>query len=153
MVSYGVCEYISCAFFVSSRIRHTRCALVTGVQTCALPISAARRDFRRRISAPEGSGFGQGEADEALDRGRWILRLAAAQDDDLAVPREMQGLLAHRVQVTPPEIGRVALAATPLGKGAGDVIGPEAAAGAGLVQQGEDCLRHRTGSSAQIGRE
>src|SRR3546814_8272524 len=27
-------------FFFSSRIRHTRCALVTGVQTCALPISA-----------------------------------------------------------------------------------------------------------------
>src|SRR3546814_6926674 len=25
-------------FFFSSRIRHTRCALVTGVQTCALPI-------------------------------------------------------------------------------------------------------------------
>src|SRR3546814_17785366 len=25
--------------FVSSRRRHTRCALVTGVQTCALPIS------------------------------------------------------------------------------------------------------------------
>src|SRR3546814_5143825 len=25
-------------FFVSSRRRHTRCALVTGVQTCALPI-------------------------------------------------------------------------------------------------------------------
>src|SRR3546814_6117925 len=32
-------------FFFSSRRRHTRCALVTGVQTCALPISrlAARR--------------------------------------------------------------------------------------------------------------
>src|SRR3546814_1758662 len=28
-------------FFVSSRRRHTRCALVTGVQTCALPICAA----------------------------------------------------------------------------------------------------------------
>src|SRR3546814_7646795 len=27
-------------FFVSSRRRHTRCALVTGVQTCALPIFA-----------------------------------------------------------------------------------------------------------------
>src|SRR3546814_7657621 len=27
-----------CCFF-SSRSRHTRCALVTGVQTCALPIS------------------------------------------------------------------------------------------------------------------
>src|SRR3546814_8440475 len=29
-----------CVFF-SSRRRHTRCALVTGVQTCALPISLA----------------------------------------------------------------------------------------------------------------
>src|SRR3546814_1246948 len=27
------------SFFLSSRRRHTRCALVTGVQTCALPIS------------------------------------------------------------------------------------------------------------------
>src|SRR3546814_6187301 len=30
-------------FFFSSRRRHTRCALVTGVQTCALPISVALR--------------------------------------------------------------------------------------------------------------
>src|SRR3546814_8587642 len=30
--------YISWCFFFSSRRRHTRCALVTGVQTCALPI-------------------------------------------------------------------------------------------------------------------
>src|SRR3546814_6956565 len=29
-----------CLFFFSSRRRHTRCALVTGVQTCALPIYA-----------------------------------------------------------------------------------------------------------------
>src|SRR3546814_8813990 len=29
-----------CCFFFSSRRRHTRCALVTGVQTCALPIYA-----------------------------------------------------------------------------------------------------------------
>src|SRR3546814_9331152 len=28
-------------FFFSSRRRHTRCALVTGVQTCALPIFSA----------------------------------------------------------------------------------------------------------------
>src|SRR3546814_1564353 len=28
-------------FFFSSRRRHTRCALVTGVQTCARPISVA----------------------------------------------------------------------------------------------------------------
>src|SRR3546814_7725273 len=31
------CFFIFC-FFFSSRRRHTRCALVTGVQTCALPI-------------------------------------------------------------------------------------------------------------------
>src|SRR3546814_15854184 len=30
-------------FFFSSRRRHTRCALVTGVQTCALPISSCPR--------------------------------------------------------------------------------------------------------------
>src|SRR3546814_10100851 len=32
------CVYF--CFFFSSRRRHTRCALVTGVQTCALPIFA-----------------------------------------------------------------------------------------------------------------
>src|SRR3546814_3123361 len=31
--------YCVVIFFFSSRRRHTRCALVTGVQTCALPIS------------------------------------------------------------------------------------------------------------------
>src|SRR3546814_9355103 len=32
-----MCRYVW--FFFSSRRRHTRCALLTGVQTCALPIS------------------------------------------------------------------------------------------------------------------
>src|SRR3546814_17860064 len=32
---------VSCVFFFSSRRRHTRGALVTGVQTCALPILPA----------------------------------------------------------------------------------------------------------------
>src|SRR3546814_9700180 len=35
-----------CFFFFSSRRRHTRCALVTGVQTCALPISLASLGIR-----------------------------------------------------------------------------------------------------------
>src|SRR3546814_10443280 len=34
-------------FFFSSRRRHTRCALVTGVQTCALPIYAKPADIKR----------------------------------------------------------------------------------------------------------
>src|SRR3546814_3172195 len=37
-----VCQLLSNIFcFFSSRRRHTRCALVTGVQTCALPIFCA----------------------------------------------------------------------------------------------------------------
>src|SRR3546814_7345404 len=32
------CYVLLFSFFFSSRRRHTRCALVTGVQTCALPI-------------------------------------------------------------------------------------------------------------------
>src|SRR3546814_7735775 len=34
------CRGLFVFFFFSSRRRHTRCALVTGVQTCALPISS-----------------------------------------------------------------------------------------------------------------
>src|SRR3546814_10033453 len=39
------CHFVVClfCFFFSSRRRHTRCALVTGVQTCALPISCSAR--------------------------------------------------------------------------------------------------------------
>src|SRR3546814_3442796 len=38
-VCFGVLIVVLCFFFFfSSRRRHTRCALVTGVQTCALPI-------------------------------------------------------------------------------------------------------------------
>src|SRR3546814_21071350 len=38
--------------FLSSRRRHTRCALVTGVQTCALPISLVTRT-KVAIGVPE----------------------------------------------------------------------------------------------------
>src|SRR3546814_3209467 len=49
-----------CNFFFSSRRRHTRCALVTGVQTCALPICLHEKlaliDFEAdRLYPPEGS--------------------------------------------------------------------------------------------------
>src|SRR3546814_5885488 len=37
-----------CFFFFSSRRRHTRCALVTGVQTGALPISLVDEYERKR---------------------------------------------------------------------------------------------------------
>src|SRR3546814_3087545 len=42
-------------FFFSSRRRHTRCALVTGVQTCALPISRRRRHPSAPRAAPQSA--------------------------------------------------------------------------------------------------
>src|SRR3546814_7333775 len=56
-------------FFFSSRRRHTRCALVTGVQTCALPISGTLAlDSRAPPSAVQhehhqGQQFGHGDYD------------------------------------------------------------------------------------------
>src|SRR3546814_7860163 len=41
-------------FFFSSRRRHTRCALVTGVQTCALPICAAGFLIYMPVETDEG---------------------------------------------------------------------------------------------------
>src|SRR3546814_18984560 len=55
-------------FFFSSRRRHTRCALVTGVQTCALPISLPPR--RDRAARPRAVGHEPGPAPaDRRDRG------------------------------------------------------------------------------------
>src|SRR3546814_10908259 len=53
-------------FFFSSRRRHTRCALVTGVQTCALPIFA---DGHHEIQLSPYVGHRQdtGAVDKAAD--------------------------------------------------------------------------------------
>src|SRR3546814_13112464 len=48
---------VVCFFFFSSRRRHTRCALVTGVQTCALPISVQQRADGRAV--PPGENLAQ----------------------------------------------------------------------------------------------
>src|SRR3546814_16360638 len=58
-------------FFFSSRRRHTRCALVTGVQTCALPICipVLLREARAlRVVAAAAPGSGKiGESGVALE--------------------------------------------------------------------------------------
>src|SRR3546814_18793551 len=56
--------------FFSSRRRHTRCALVTGVQTCALPIleplsgqeNSPENTAGSLMAAVEGMGLGAAEA-------------------------------------------------------------------------------------------
>src|SRR3546814_4916642 len=60
-------------FFFSSRRRHTRCALVTGVQTCALPI------YRRLALG------GQQPVDEGLAVGGLDVRVPLRIDQDPAV--------------------------------------------------------------------
>src|SRR3546814_5877450 len=43
-------------FFFSSRRRHTRCAFVTGVQTCALPISKLKPPNNRSPRSAQARG-------------------------------------------------------------------------------------------------
>src|SRR3546814_6842104 len=52
MVSYAI-FVMSFSFFFSSRRRHTRCALVTGVQTCALPIYSKSWSEFSKPGSPE----------------------------------------------------------------------------------------------------
>src|SRR3546814_15171613 len=62
-------------FFFSSRRRHTRCALVTGVQTCALPIYRMVRDHGRhvffvvdgRLAANQPERHREGQGPDAQD--------------------------------------------------------------------------------------
>src|SRR3546814_7109440 len=60
-------------FFFSSRRRHTRCALVTGVQTCALPI------WRGTASAPRAAAIRtHADGSAAPHRSCWPSRHAPA---------------------------------------------------------------------------
>src|SRR3546814_9067312 len=71
-------------FFFSSRRRHTRCALVTGVQTCALPIYELPGVFRvaQRRLRQHRRGFD--EMDMRVDETRGDE--SAVQIDDLRPP-------------------------------------------------------------------
>src|SRR3546814_13877813 len=57
--------FFSISFFFSSRRRHTRCALVTGVQTCALPIFRAQPRGDRRLHRRDRSREGGARMTEA----------------------------------------------------------------------------------------
>src|SRR3546814_2221951 len=78
-----------CYFFFPSRKRHTRCALVTGVQTCALPIFNSLANMARSVINQEYTGdiniirpprywsptkilsdLGQEDIDDLIDTGR-----------------------------------------------------------------------------------
>src|SRR3546814_19657113 len=64
-MSSSVCVYFF--LFFSSRRRHTSCALVTGVQTCALPIWR-RAEHARLRSEDEGIAVAAEGGERRLDR-------------------------------------------------------------------------------------
>src|SRR3546814_1767864 len=86
-------------FFFSSRRRHTRCALVTGVQTCALPISVGRHEvvqFAVPLEAaahmgprrdPRGVGIAADDGVENRLMLRADHRLVAVADISLTLPQ------------------------------------------------------------------
>src|SRR3546814_10603382 len=75
-----ISSYFCFFFFFSSRRRHTRCALVTGVQTCALPICDLQgrpgcvcRQYpgaERRVSGHEDD-----PAADGIEEGKRLIRL------------------------------------------------------------------------------
>src|SRR3546814_6413531 len=107
-------------FCLSSRRRHTRCAVVTGVQTCALPISlktSARRRARQRTdNGKKGEGQsrrwtgGTGRNRQARSRkadGRKDWADAGPDHDGPANPQRQSGnvvRLANRSEEHTPEL-------------------------------------------------
>src|SRR3546814_3496815 len=65
-------SFILCIFFFSSRRRHTICALVTGVQTCALPIFADEETGYSTQQRTRPQTLGYGLADSPVGQAAWI---------------------------------------------------------------------------------
>src|SRR3546814_10296185 len=91
-------------FLFSSRRRHTRCALVTGVQTCALPIcatapaiSGVRRPVQALGAEREDLTAVLGDADRVFELGRQ--RLIASYRGPAVVQQLHRGLaeVDHRL--------------------------------------------------------
>src|SRR3546814_10369814 len=93
-------------FFFSSRRRHTRCALVTGVQTCALPILVTNVGFLQAVLAH--TRFAAGVVDTAfIDQQRAVL--VPAEED---VPESVLAAAALAEIATRREDARRAAAAS-----------------------------------------
>src|SRR3546814_3043841 len=87
--------------FVSSRRRHTRCALVTGVQTCALPILD--------VAITEMTAAGKPPSDKVMEI---INKLKNGESLSQAEAQELYAWVADaKLVVVPPEYSSEALAA------------------------------------------
>src|SRR3546814_11145957 len=88
---------LSVCFFVASRRRHRRCSLVTGVQTCALPISLRRvASDKRSASRPEPSG--SRARPSALPGSRFLQGQGKLADNGDRRLRQRQHAAGHRAE-------------------------------------------------------
>src|SRR3546814_4962024 len=88
-ILFSLCAVFS--FFFSSRRRHTRCALVTGVQTCALPICGLAGQSRGALHAA-GSTAALARCRQehvAVVRGLEKAEAGAAEDDERSEERRV----------------------------------------------------------------
>src|SRR3546814_21141935 len=74
-------------FFFSSRRRHTRCALVTGVQTCALPIYKMANAPSDYLGKPQTAAQSANDAREPLEDGKVGKAVGLAEQAVSASPR------------------------------------------------------------------
>src|SRR3546814_3118892 len=85
-------SYFLVAFFFSSRRRHTSCALVTGVQTCALPIWRAKIfGAARQPSDGARNGLAQGRGNPNQPQPLALHPAGEHQHRDDAQPRREAG--------------------------------------------------------------
>src|SRR3546814_9851960 len=87
-------------FFFSSRRRHTRCALVTGVQTCALPIYLQMLNSRRLIGGIERrieTDRRNAESAVMAEISAIAQEFAAMEDSSLAARAEDVREVGHRI--------------------------------------------------------
>src|SRR3546814_14060213 len=81
-----ICAWSCISFFFSSRRRHTIFALVTGVQTCALPIFA---QFQRARAAHHDGGAALYRDEAGRERARTVMRSCGR--GERALPDQRRG--------------------------------------------------------------
>src|SRR3546814_4243240 len=87
-----MCRYCS-VFFFSSRRRHTRCALVTGVQTCALPILQG-------AAGKASAGLTVAKTDEEkFWAGQILYNVAAAKKDEALLEQATKAMRSEERRV------------------------------------------------------
>src|SRR3546814_8965594 len=106
VVDASVCK--SGGFFFSSRRRHTICALVTGVQTCALPILAAPSPDFNRLPFACAASSRDGRSAVTRDRVQRDRKQARAKGAiDLAQHRPVGHVAPRRLGAFGPPAGAI----------------------------------------------